>query len=91
MLSGFRIKQLVPPLARWGAAAGSIGFFLLYEELPQLILQAQYGIFPGYKDVLVEFGLMSRKRANGIDDMLPQGAGALNRPHVSAEEKNPSA
>ena len=35
-LSAFRMKQLAFPLARWGAAAGSIGVFLLYEEVPQL-------------------------------------------------------
>lgn len=34
--------------ARWGVAFGSIGFFLLYEELPQLIMQTQYGIWPGW-------------------------------------------
>ena len=38
MLTWFRIKQLGPPAARWGVAAGSIGFFLLYEELPQLAI-----------------------------------------------------
>ena len=34
--------------ARWGAAAGAIGFFLLYEDLPQLILQTQYGNWQGW-------------------------------------------
>lgn len=58
MMSFFRAKQLGPPLARWGAAAGTIGFFLLYEEVPQLILQTQYGIFPGYTDVAIAFGFM---------------------------------
>ena len=80
MMSMFRIKQLVPPLARWGVAAGSIGFFLLYEELPQLILQAQYGVFPGYKDVLIAFGLMSKQKSNAIDSFLPIAPGVLNRP-----------
>ena len=80
-LSAFRMKQLVFPLARWGAAAGSIGVFLLYEEFPQLILQTQYGVFPGYKDVLVAFGLMTQKRANSLDKALPASPGALNRPY----------
>jgi hypothetical protein len=80
MLSSFRIKQLAPPLARWGAAVGSIGFFLLYEELPQLILQTQYGIFPGYKDVMVAFGMMTQAKANAIDRSLPISPGVLNRP-----------
>ena len=79
MMSFYRFKQLAPPLARWGAAAGSIVVFLLYEEFPQLILQAQYGIFPGYKDVLVYMGWMSQKRANKLDAMLPQ-VDQLNRP-----------
>lgn len=57
MMSAFRVKQLVFPLARWGAAVGSIGIFLLYEEIPQLILQTQYGVFPGYTDVAIAFGL----------------------------------
>ena len=60
MLTWFRIKQLGPPAARWGVAAGSIGFFLLYEALPQLALQSQYGVFPGYKDVLVAMGYQKR-------------------------------
>ena len=34
--------------ARWGVAIGSIGFFLLYEDLPQLILQTQYGNWRGW-------------------------------------------
>jgi len=75
----FRAKQLGIPAARWGVAVGSIGFFLLYEELPQLILQSQYGIFPGYKDVLVSFGLMTQKRANAIDAMMAN-PDYLNRP-----------
>ena len=33
---------------RWGIAIGSIGFFLLYEDLPQLILQTQYGVWKGW-------------------------------------------
>ena len=89
-LSAFRMKQLAFPLARWGAAAGSIGVFLLYEEFPQLILQTQYGIFPGYKDVLVAFGLMSQKKANAIDRALPIDPGLLNRPYrapVDPEEE----
>lgn len=57
-LSPFRIKQLLPPAARWGGAAGAIGFFLLYEELPQLILQEQYGVFGGWTAVAVEYGFM---------------------------------
>ena len=43
---------------RWGVAAGSIGFFLLYEDLPQLILQTQYGNFPGWTGVAQHFGLI---------------------------------
>ena len=62
-LSAFRMKQLVFPLARWGAAAGSIGVFLLYEEFPQLILQTQYGVFPGYTDVAIAFGFMKDPKA----------------------------
>ena len=75
----FTLKKFSAPLARWGVALGSIGFFLLYEELPQLALQAQYGVFPGYKDVLVYMGWMSQKRANKLDAMLPQ-VDQLNRP-----------
>ena len=56
--SAFRMKQLAPPLARWGAAAGAIGFFLLYEELPQLILQEQYGVFGGWTAVGVHYGFI---------------------------------
>ena len=63
MMSLFRVKQLAPPLARWGAAAGTIGFFLLYEEVPQLILQTQYGIFPGYTDVAIAFGFLKDPKA----------------------------
>ena len=81
MMSFFRMKQLGIPLARWGVAGGSIVFFLLYEEFPQLILQTQYGIFPGYKDVLVAFGLMTQKRANSLDKALPASPGPLNRPY----------
>eukprot|EP00966_Prymnesium_polylepis_P334754 7390127-Prymnesium_polylepis.2 len=36
---------------RWGVSFGIIGFFLLYEDLPQLILQTQYGVFPGWSGV----------------------------------------
>ena len=42
MMSMFRAKQLGIPAARWGVAVGSIGFFLLYEEVPQLVMQTQY-------------------------------------------------
>lgn len=62
MISFFRAKQLGVPAARWGVAAGSIGFFLLYEDLPQLILQTQYGVFPGWTGVAVAFGLMNEKK-----------------------------
>ena len=75
----FRIKQLAPPLVRWGVAIGSVAVFALYEELPQLALQTQYGVFPGYKDVLVAMGMMSQKTANSMDNMLPQ-VDSLNRP-----------
>jgi len=61
MLSVFRAKQLGIPLARWGVAFGSIGFFLLYEELPQLILQTQYGVFPGWTGVAEAAGLIKKK------------------------------
>ena len=63
MLSSFRFKQLAMPAARWGVAVGSIGFFLLYEELPQLILQTQYGVFPGWTGVAQEFGLAAKPTA----------------------------
>ena len=85
MLSFFRIKQLGPPAARWGAAAGSIGFFLLYEEIPQLVLQTQYGIFPSYKDILVSFGMMTQAKANALDRALPLSPGFLNRPGKTFE------
>jgi len=86
MMSFFRIKQLAMPAARWGVAIGSIGFFLLYEELPQLVLQSQYGIFPGYKDVLVAFGMMTQKKANALDAMVPQ-VDFLNRPLKDPKEE----
>ena len=86
MMSFFRMKQLAPPLARWGMAAGSIGFFLLYEELPQLILQTQYGVFPSYKDVLVSFGMMTQAKANSLDRMLPISQGIMNRPAKTYED-----
>ena len=89
MLSFFRAKQLGIPAARWGVAVGSIGFFLLYEELPQLILQSQYGVFPGYKDVLVSFGLMTQKYANRLDKMVPnagQPRSAAGRAGVSERD-----
>ena len=60
--TAFRMKQLLPPLARWGAAAGSIGFFLLYEDLPQLIMQTQYGDFPGWTGVAQHYGLMAKPK-----------------------------
>ena len=85
-MSFFRFKQLALPAARWGAALGSIGFFLLYEELPQLALQAQYGVFPGYKDVLVAMGWMTQKKANALDRMLPQ-VDFLNRPIKDPKEE----
>ena len=85
----FRIKQVVPPLARWGVAGGSIVFFLLFEEFPQLILQTQYGIFPGYKDVLVSFGLMSQNKANAIDRALPLAPGVMNRATPGPPENVP--
>ena len=42
---------------------GSIGFFLLYEDLPQLILQTPYGNFPGWTGVAVAFGMMKDPKA----------------------------
>ena len=63
MMSFFRAKQLGIPAARWGVAAGSIGFFLLYEDLPQLILQTPYGNFPGWTGVAVAFGMMKDPKA----------------------------
>jgi len=62
MMSMFRAMQLGVPAARWGVAAGSIGFFLLYEDLPQLILQTQYGVFPGWTGVAVAAGLMKEPK-----------------------------
>lgn len=59
MFSAFRAIQLGLPAARWGGAVGVVGFFLLYEDLPQLILQTQYGNFPGWAGVAREFGLMA--------------------------------
>ena len=88
MMSFFRAKQLGVPAARWGVAAGSIGFFLLYEELPQLILQTQYGVFPGYKSVLVAFGAMSQERSDALDRALPISPGVLNRPAKVPGEDN---
>lgn len=85
MLSFFRAKQLAIPAARWGGAVGSIVVFLLYEEFPQLILQTQYGIFPGYKDVLVAFGMMTQAKANALDRALPLSPGYLNRPGKTYE------
>ena len=64
MLSFFRMKQLAPPAARWGGAVGTIGFFLLYEEIPQLILQTQYGVFPNYTDVAIAFGFAKDPKAS---------------------------
>jgi len=61
MFTFFRAKQLGFPAARWGGAVGVIGFFLLYEDLPQLIMQTQYGVFPGWDGVAREFGLMAKK------------------------------
>ena len=60
-MSAFRMKQLGIPAARWGAAVGSIAFFCLYEELPQLIMQTQYGNFPGWTGVAEHFGLISKR------------------------------
>ena len=54
----FRMKQLGLPALRWGGAFGAIGFFMLYEDLPQLIMQTQYGNFPGWHGVAVEYGLI---------------------------------
>eukprot|EP00326_Haptolina_ericina_P010222 CAMPEP_0181226656 /NCGR_PEP_ID=MMETSP1096-20121128/32373_1 /TAXON_ID=156174 ORGANISM="Chrysochromulina ericina, Strain CCMP281" /NCGR_SAMPLE_ID=MMETSP1096 /ASSEMBLY_ACC=CAM_ASM_000453 /LENGTH=52 /DNA_ID=CAMNT_0023320013 /DNA_START=83 /DNA_END=241 /DNA_ORIENTATION=+ len=48
---------------RWGGAFGAIGFFLLFEDLPQLILQTQYGNFPGWHGVAVAFGVIKDKSA----------------------------
>ena len=66
-------------------AIGTVAVFALYEELPQLILQTQYGIFPGYKTVLVEFGLMTQAKSNALDRMLPLSPGFLNRPSKTYE------
>jgi hypothetical protein len=57
-LSSFRMSQLIPPLARWGVAAGSVGFFLLYEEIPQLVMQTQYGNFPGWTGMMAHLGFI---------------------------------
>jgi|EP00326_Haptolina_ericina_P003924 hypothetical protein len=59
----FRMKQLGVPAMRWGGAFGAIGFFLLFEDLPQLILQTQYGNFPGWHGVAVAFGVIKDKSA----------------------------
>ncbi len=59
-LSAFRAKQLIAPAARWGVAAGTIGFFLMYEDLPQLIMQTQYGNFPGWTGVFEHYGLIKK-------------------------------
>jgi len=59
MMSMFRAKQLGIPAARWGVAVGSIGFFLLYEEVPQLVMQTQYGVFPGWTGMGVYLGVLS--------------------------------
>ena len=56
-----QFKQLGIPAARWGSAIGVVGFFLLYEDLPQLILQTQYGNFPGWGGVAREWGLLAPK------------------------------
>jgi hypothetical protein len=61
MLSFFRAKQLGFPAARWGVAVGSVGFFLLYEEIPQLVMQTQYGNFPGWSGMLTYLGITKEK------------------------------
>lgn len=61
MVSMFQMKRMAMPAARWGGALGAIGFFLLYEDLPQLILQTQYGVWRGWTGVAEEFGLIEKK------------------------------
>ena len=61
-MSAFRMKQLGIPAARWGIAAGSIGFFLLYEEIPQLVMQTQYGNFPGWTGMLAWAGVINEPK-----------------------------
>ena len=68
IMNMYTLTKYGPSLARWGVAAGSVGFFLLYEELPQLILQTQYGNFPGWTGVAREFGLISAPKAAKDED-----------------------
>ncbi|KAL1496248.1 hypothetical protein AB1Y20_016211 [Prymnesium parvum] len=60
-MNSFRAKQLLQPAARWGMTLGVVGFFLMYEDLPQLILQTPYGNFPGWEGVARHYGLLKPK------------------------------
>ena len=44
-------KKFAPTLGRWGMAAGSIVFFLSYEDLPAILLETGYGVPVSWRDV----------------------------------------
>ncbi|KAL1507502.1 hypothetical protein AB1Y20_008337 [Prymnesium parvum] len=51
-VNALQVKKVAYPLMSWARTAGVVLFFLLYEELPQLILQTPYGNFPGWGGVV---------------------------------------
>ena len=62
------MTKMIFPLARWGAAVGAIGAFLLYEEVPQLVLQTTYGVPVTYRDVFEYAGLVAPKPVKTDDE-----------------------
>ena len=59
MQPAFLAKKFGMSAVRWGAALGSVGLFLGYEDLPGIILESNYGVVTTWKDVAIRFGLAS--------------------------------
>eukprot|EP00308_Calcidiscus_leptoporus_P006953 CAMPEP_0119358042 /NCGR_PEP_ID=MMETSP1334-20130426/6322_1 /TAXON_ID=127549 /ORGANISM="Calcidiscus leptoporus, Strain RCC1130" /LENGTH=88 /DNA_ID=CAMNT_0007372441 /DNA_START=176 /DNA_END=442 /DNA_ORIENTATION=+ len=51
-------KKFAVPLARWGAAAGSVVLFLGFDDIPAILLQTNYGVPCSWKDVGIAAGLL---------------------------------
>ena len=56
-------KKFAPTLGRWGMAAGSIVFFLSYEDLPAILLETGYGVPVSWRAVGAKIGIMNPPKA----------------------------